>query len=244
MVATWCGSAATRDSVRRSASHVANGLPAVTFDGDDYIWANGSTEFGTVAGGKTMFVVVRVDTPNNGYVFDGSTVSGRNALFTGQQADPGRWHVFTGQSPVTVGPTVDATVFQVHSVVLDDAANEHFLNGALDQHRHVGPRSTRRADPRRAVHDQLLLSRRHRGVARLRRRAQRCRPRGRGGVPAREAPRDRSAGVSRIRRRVRQRRRSLPHLSNPLDHHDHEGHAASRSPRAARTPPITPRTTW
>ncbi|MCA9299911.1 MAG: exo-alpha-sialidase, partial [Phycisphaerales bacterium] len=65
------------------------------------------------------------------YVFDGSSGSGRNALFTGQAADPARWHLYSGSSPVTVGPPVGTGVVQVHTVTFDDGFNEHRINGEI-----------------------------------------------------------------------------------------------------------------
>ena len=47
-----------------------NNMPAVQFDGDDYLWADRYTEFGTLNGSKTVFFVVRVRSGDGGYVFD------------------------------------------------------------------------------------------------------------------------------------------------------------------------------
>ena len=107
----------------------ANGLPAVDFDGDDYLWADSGAEFGTLAGPKTLLLVVEVDSADGGYVFDSSSAAGRNAGFTGQIADPGRWHQYTGQA-LTVGPPVETGVAQVHSFLFDAAAHSHRINGA------------------------------------------------------------------------------------------------------------------
>lgn len=110
---------------------VLQGHPAVLFDGDDYLWGDGVGEFGTLDGAKSFFVVARADQADGGYVFDSSSASGRNALFSGQTSAPGVWHVYAGQNPVTVGPAVQAGVWHTHSVVFDASSNRHFLDGAL-----------------------------------------------------------------------------------------------------------------
>ncbi len=107
----------------------ANGLPAVDFDGNDYLWADSGAEFGTLTGAKTIFAVVEVDDADGGYVFDSSSGAGRNAVLTGQIADPGRWHQYTGQV-ITIGTPVDTGVAQVHTFVFDTAAHAHRINGA------------------------------------------------------------------------------------------------------------------
>jgi sialidase-1 len=106
----------------------ANGLPAVDFDGNDYLWGDSGAEFGTLAGSKTILAVVEVDTADGGYVFDSSSGAGRNAAFTGQIADPGRWHQYTGQV-ITVGPQVSTGVAQVHTFSFDAAGHSHRING-------------------------------------------------------------------------------------------------------------------
>ncbi len=108
---------------------IANGYPAVEFDGNDYLWGDSSGEFGAIAGDKTFFFVVQVHVADGGYVFDSSSGGGRNAVLTGQSASPAKWNIFTGYEPPTVGPLVDVEVFQVHSVKISSGYNEHFING-------------------------------------------------------------------------------------------------------------------
>ncbi|MCP4093400.1 MAG: hypothetical protein GY747_08125 [Planctomycetes bacterium] len=107
-----------------------NGLPAIEFDGNDYIWGDNSSEFGTISSGKTIFVVSEVDTANiDGYIFDSSSGAGRNALFTGTLAIAGAWQIWTGTSLVGGTVPVVRDQFQVHSVVLDSGNQEHFVDG-------------------------------------------------------------------------------------------------------------------
>ncbi|MFM1872849.1 MAG: hypothetical protein RL398_2271 [Planctomycetota bacterium] len=108
---------------------VGSGPKVVDFDGDDYLWADASTEFGTLAGAKTVFFVCRVRSGDGGYVFDGTTSSGRNAVFTGQTSGPGRWHTYAGAAAPS-GPFVDHHAFQLHAVQFGPTQLEHFLDGA------------------------------------------------------------------------------------------------------------------
>ncbi len=106
-----------------------NGMPAVEFDGDDYIWA-ASTEFGTVSEPRTIFAVVRVDAANGGYVFDSSSSGGRNALLTGQSASPGVWNLYTGTGTV-LGPTIGSGYLQLVTMTLTPEAQSIRINGEL-----------------------------------------------------------------------------------------------------------------
>ena len=120
----------TRRPVFRDGA--SSGTPAaVSFDGDDYVWGESSTQFGTLRGAKTIFIVGRVRSADNGYFFDGTTAAARNALITGQNADPGRWNLFTGSGSAIVGPAVETDVFQVHTIELGTAAQVHRRNGRL-----------------------------------------------------------------------------------------------------------------
>ncbi|MCP3915010.1 MAG: hypothetical protein GY711_05605 [bacterium] len=107
----------------------AGGRPALVFGGDDYIWADGATEFGTVASSKTIFVVFRTDTLSNGYVFDSSSVQGRNALFNGQTSAPDTWQLFSGAAPITTGPAVAVGQPQVFTAIFEASSNELFIDG-------------------------------------------------------------------------------------------------------------------
>ncbi len=104
-----------------------NGMPAVEFDGDDYIWA-ASAEFGTVTEPRTIFAVVRADSANGGYVFDSSSSGGRNALLTGQSASPGVWNLYTGTGTV-LGPQVGSGYLQLVTMTLTPDAQSIRVNG-------------------------------------------------------------------------------------------------------------------
>ncbi len=125
----------TSEQPRWRAS-IANGYPALEFDGDAYIWG-ASTQYGVLSDAKTVFFVCETERSDGGYVFDSSSAAGRNAVFTGQGSLPNQWVLFTGQD-VIGGPSVDLDTFQVHSVSLTDGHQRHWLNGNLIQEGFLG----------------------------------------------------------------------------------------------------------
>ena len=121
----------------------ANAVPAVEFDGDDFIWAANNSEFGPLGGAKTILVVCEVDSLDNAsYIFDSSSGSGRNALLTGQQATPDQWQIWTGAGLAgATGTPIDRDVFKVHSLVIDDLNQEHWIGGISQYTGTVGAQS-------------------------------------------------------------------------------------------------------
>jgi hypothetical protein len=105
-----------------------NGAASVEFNGDDFIWANQTTEFGQISTGRTIFAVTRVDVANGGYVFDSCTGAGRNALFAGQSANPGEWIVYTGTATIACG-AVDTDQLQLVTMTLENGAQTIRING-------------------------------------------------------------------------------------------------------------------
>ncbi len=110
---------------------------AMGFDGNDFIWA-ASTDIGRLAGDRTFVVVTRVQVADGGYVFDGSTNSGRSTLHAGETATPGKWHMFWGDNTATgatgaslVSADVDVERYQIHTVVVAAGLQEHYVNGQL-----------------------------------------------------------------------------------------------------------------
>lgn len=138
-VDSWADSSANGRDLTRVNADVArrpvvrldtgNGMPAVEFDGDDYIWA-ASSEYGTVTNPRTIFAVVRADAADGGYVFDSSSSGGRNALLTGQSASPGIWNLFTGTGTV-LGPAVGSGALQLVTMTLTPDAQSIRVNGEV-----------------------------------------------------------------------------------------------------------------
>jgi hypothetical protein len=111
--------------------------PALRFDGDDYLWGS-TTTIGRCIGPRTIFAVVRVEAADGGYVFDGSTATGRSTLHAGEVARPGRWHLYWGDSSqpspngfAMFSAMVDTARYQFHTVRIEANRQEHFVNGQL-----------------------------------------------------------------------------------------------------------------
>ena len=112
---------------------LANGDPAVDFDGNDYIWAaNATTEFGVITSARTVVCVVRPTSANGGYIFDSSSTAGRTALMTGEIATPAQWVLFPGNTPSTLGgPVLESGVTLVTCTVSPGSQTIH-VNGELE----------------------------------------------------------------------------------------------------------------
>lgn len=108
---------------------IANGRPAVSFDGTDWLGGN-INNFGTLPGGKTIFFAARASA-GNGYLFDSMDANYRNAVYLGDATTPNRWVVFSGNPPTTLGPAIDVGVFQAHTVVFEPYKYRHYINGSL-----------------------------------------------------------------------------------------------------------------
>ena len=112
---------------------LANGMPAVDFDGNDFIWAaNATGEFGVITSPRTILAVCRPDLADGGYIFDSSSSAGRTALLTGEAATPARWVLYAGAGTTMAGSSVfEGGVSLVSSTVANGAQTLH-LNGVLD----------------------------------------------------------------------------------------------------------------
>lgn len=141
------GSAA-RDLTRRVAGQVfrrqviaAGGATreVLRFDGSSDLWAS-AAEFGTLSSGRTVAVLCRVNGAGDGFLFDGSTGSGRTRV----QVAGGNWQAgitptggsWTSAENVTVARTTG--VWQRHVFVFDpfdagggnlDTRIRHFIDG-------------------------------------------------------------------------------------------------------------------
>ena len=104
------------------------GVPSLEFNGDDFIWANQTTEFGTIDTGRTIFIVARMDVDNDGYLFDSCTSAGRNAIFGGWTAAPEDWTVYTGTGTIECGPVALGELTTI-SMTLANGAQSITING-------------------------------------------------------------------------------------------------------------------
>jgi hypothetical protein len=139
---------ATRDLSRRVSGQVfrnhvtASGVPrqVMRFDGGNDLWANNSTEFGTLTGPRSIAVLCRLTGTGDGFLFDGSTNTGR----TRAQVRGGSWQA--GVTPSGAGiawnladPATAAAVsgWQRHVFTYTpDSGNTtstvaHWINGTL-----------------------------------------------------------------------------------------------------------------
>ena len=138
MVERWDDSSVNGRDLSRVSSNAAarpvlqhtagNGQPSLEFDGDAYIWAS-SGEFGSMSGPRTIFVVTRPDLVNGGYVFDSSSSSGRNAVFTGESANPGVWTLYTGSNPTLTSDAIGPGALTMVTSELADGTQALRLNG-------------------------------------------------------------------------------------------------------------------
>ncbi len=111
---------------------LANGSPAVDFDGNDYIWAaNLAAEFSVITSARTVICVSRATSTNGGYIFDSSSSSGRTALMTGELATPSQWVLYPGATPSTLGGLVLESGVTMTSSTVSAGAQTLHVNGAL-----------------------------------------------------------------------------------------------------------------
>ena len=122
------------DAAQRPAfrSSLANGMPAVSFDGNDYLWsANSTAEFGVITTSRTIVCVSRVAVADGGYIFDSSSSAGRTALITGELATPSQWVLYPGATPSTLGGSVFSNGVTMVSCTVEGGAQALHVNGAL-----------------------------------------------------------------------------------------------------------------
>lgn len=111
---------------------LANGKPAVDFDGNDYLWsANTAAEFGVITSARTIICIARPVAANGGYIFDSSSSTGRTALLTGEIATPSQWVLFPGATPTTLGGLVFESGVSLVSCTVASGAQTVHVNGEL-----------------------------------------------------------------------------------------------------------------
>jgi sialidase-1 len=143
VVASWAdASIHGRDLTRVSSNpaerprfdlDLANGMPAVDFDGNDFIWAaNLASEFGVISSPRTIVAVCRPAVADGGYVFDSSSMSGRTALLTGEIATPARWVLYSGVGSTIPAGSVNAGGVSLVSCTVSAGLQTLHVNGALD----------------------------------------------------------------------------------------------------------------
>ena len=107
-----------------------DGAPSVSFDGNDYIWCEPNSTWGTLGGNKMFFFVSQVNAADGGYIFDSYTGAARNAAFAGQVSAPEIWHLYDGSTVLATSTVVTATI-QVHAMEFSAAGMKHWIDGEL-----------------------------------------------------------------------------------------------------------------
>ena len=122
-------------------TNILNGWPAINYTGGRNNWgpATGAGAFQTLPNGYTIVVVARVNAlSSTGYLFDGSSGSGRIGL-RAAPGSPNRWQLhayrnWTGlpgvDSTIATGP-VTLNKFQTHTVVVSGTTASHYIDGSL-----------------------------------------------------------------------------------------------------------------
>jgi hypothetical protein len=145
--ATLHNGAATRDLTRRVSGQtfrrsVVSGSGesrrVMRFDGSNDLWANASTEFGAISGPRSVAILCRVASAANGFLFDGTTGSGK----TRAQVRNGSWQAGTTttggawDSAETATTTRQTGIWQQHvfTYAPDGTGNttvSHWIDGSL-----------------------------------------------------------------------------------------------------------------
>ena len=108
------------------AGAINGNVAALEFDGGRFLTGPNIN----IPSPKVVFMIVEVDpTGTNRYVFDGMSSGLRNALFTGQSANPGNWSFYHGSASHNSPIAVARDVFQVHSIVINANNMEHYIDG-------------------------------------------------------------------------------------------------------------------
>jgi hypothetical protein len=125
----------TSSDVNRQAVFVSDGVagkPSALYDGNDFIWAANSSEFGPTTAEKTIFVVSQSNElpgDQSRYLFDSASGSGRNAVFLGSTTGPDQWAIYPGGANWFSG-TTGTLDLEIHTAVFDTNSQDHYINGA------------------------------------------------------------------------------------------------------------------
>ncbi|MEO6301429.1 MAG: sialate O-acetylesterase, partial [Paracoccaceae bacterium] len=100
------------------------------FDGSNDLWAS-SAEFGVISGSRSVAILCRTINSNNGYLFDGSTSSGR----TRAQIRAGKWQAGIGSNWDEADPdsgTQDTGIWHQHVFTYATNASNTTVNHWID----------------------------------------------------------------------------------------------------------------
>jgi BNR repeat-like domain/Carbohydrate esterase, sialic acid-specific acetylesterase/GDSL-like Lipase/Acylhydrolase family/Concanavalin A-like lectin/glucanases superfamily len=111
------------------------------FDGTNDLWANATTEFGAISGPRSVAILCRLRSGNDGYLFDGSTNTGR----TRAQVRGGSWQAGVTPAGSSIAwnladpstTTATSSVWQRHVFTFTPNGSntsttvQHWINGSL-----------------------------------------------------------------------------------------------------------------
>jgi sialidase-1 len=134
---------AVRDLTRRVAGQTFRrdvtsgaGQPrkVMRFDGGNDLWANATTEFGAISGARTVAVLCRITSGTRGYLFDGSTGTGRSRA----QIRDGNWQAGAAASwdvADAVTAPLSVNTWQQHVFTFEPNGTgttvKHWIDGVL-----------------------------------------------------------------------------------------------------------------
>jgi hypothetical protein len=141
-IASWDSSGSIPRSLSRASEDPArqpvlihdgiNGKPALLFDGDDFIWgAQAADDWGTIESARTLLIVARPDIIDTGYLFDSSSINGRNAVFLGWSQDPKNWTAYTGTEVFACGAMVEFEPVVLTATFDPNSGSTVHINGQL-----------------------------------------------------------------------------------------------------------------
>lgn len=111
-------------------SNTALGHPAVSFDGNDYLFGNATNQFGTISSTRTIFFVASTK-PAGGVLMDSADVAQRHTVYV--QAPPGqqRWTLSVNPALALSTSYAQNGLFQVHTIVVANGLQQYYINGTL-----------------------------------------------------------------------------------------------------------------
>ncbi|MCP5544480.1 MAG: exo-alpha-sialidase [Akkermansiaceae bacterium] len=188
---------------------------ALRFDGTNDLWANATTEFGTISGARTVALVCRVTTQGDGFLFDGSTSSGRTRARVGSGSWQAGCSTSTWDSAETTTTTRDAGVWQQHVFTYQPDGS----GGTTVTHWIDGTQAATVTDPQTANLGGFILG-------------------SNGGSPFSRLAADVAEVVVYDSARCLRRGRANKHMGRPLGHHHRPAVFRDRGAESARNPAI------
>lgn len=108
------------------------------FDGSNDLWSNATTEFGSISGARSVALLCRVTTAADGFLFDGSTGSGRTRVQirtdswqAGTSPNGGSWDIAENDTVSRLTSTWQQHVFNFLPNGGGGTTVDHWIDGSL-----------------------------------------------------------------------------------------------------------------